>query len=77
MLSGGADDLGGTLMEETISRMAGSAYGSAMTVEQLHAIAGSVGRPARERTTTYGLRRSPHAVDDPVDEHVDVACNKP
>ena len=33
MLAGGANDLGGTLMEETISRMAGSEFGSAKTVE--------------------------------------------
>jgi FO synthase len=55
MLQGGADDLGGTLMEETISRMAGSEHGSARTVEQLRGIAAMAGRPARERTTTYGL----------------------
>jgi FO synthase len=55
MLNGGCNDLGGTLMEETISRMAGSEHGSARTVEQLHAIAAAAGRPARERTTTYGV----------------------
>jgi FO synthase len=54
MLRGGANDLGGTLMEETISRMAGSEHGSARTVEQLRAIASAAGRPAVERTTTYG-----------------------
>jgi FO synthase len=53
MLRGGVNDLGGTLMEETISRMAGSEHGSARTVEQLHALAAAAGRPARERTTTY------------------------
>ena len=56
MLSGGANDLGGTLMEETISRMAGSEYGSAKTVEELVAIAAGIGRPARQRTTTYAER---------------------
>ncbi|HEY7225737.1 MAG TPA: bifunctional FO biosynthesis protein CofGH [Micromonosporaceae bacterium] len=55
MLNGGCNDLGGTLMEETISRMAGSEHGSARTVAQLHAIAAAAGRPARERTTTYGV----------------------
>jgi FO synthase len=54
MLNGGANDLGGTLMEETISRMAGSEHGSARTVAQLRAIAAGAGRPPRERTTTYG-----------------------
>lgn len=53
MLNGGANDLGGTLMEETISRMAGSQYGSAKTVAELVAIAEGIGRPARQRTTTY------------------------
>ncbi|WP_085221079.1 bifunctional FO biosynthesis protein CofGH [Mycobacterium florentinum] len=53
MLNGGANDLGGTLMEETISRMAGSEYGSAKTVAELTAIAHGIGRPARQRTTDY------------------------
>jgi FO synthase len=55
MLNGGCNDLGGTLMEETISRMAGSEHGSARTVAQLREIAIAAGRPARERTTTYGV----------------------
>ncbi|MGY1633965.1 bifunctional FO biosynthesis protein CofGH [Geodermatophilus sp. SYSU D01186] len=54
LLTGGANDLGGTLMEETISRMAGSAYGSERTVPELEAIAAGIGRPIRQRTTTYG-----------------------
>ncbi|SCG42546.1 bifunctional FO biosynthesis protein CofGH [Micromonospora halophytica] len=56
MLRGGCNDLGGTLMEETISRMAGSGNGSARTEEQLRAIATAAGRPARKRTTAYGHR---------------------
>jgi FO synthase len=55
MLTAGANDLGGTLMEETISRMAGSQHGSARTVAELADIAAGVGRPVRERTTTYGV----------------------
>ncbi|WP_082598016.1 MULTISPECIES: bifunctional FO biosynthesis protein CofGH [unclassified Kitasatospora] len=54
MLRSGANDLGGTLMEETISRMAGSAYGSYKSVRDLEAIAEAAGRPHRQRTTTYG-----------------------
>jgi FO synthase len=54
MLNGGANDLGGTLMEETISRMAGSEHGSARTTDDLEAIATAAGRPARQRTTVYG-----------------------
>ena len=56
MLNGGANDLGGTLMEETISRMAGSEHGSAKSVAELVAIAEGIGRPARQRTTTYVKR---------------------
>lgn len=56
MLNGGANDLGGTLMEETISRMAGSEHGSEKTVAELRAIAEGIGRPARERTTTHARR---------------------
>ena len=53
MLRSGANDLGGTLMEETISRMAGSEHGSAKTVEELVEIGAGIGRPVRERTTLY------------------------
>lgn len=53
MLSAGANDVGGTLMEETISRMAGSEHGSAKTVAELVEIGAGIGRPVVERTTTY------------------------
>jgi FO synthase len=53
LLRGGANDIGGTLMEETISRMAGSEHGSSRTVEELAALANLAGRPARQRSTTY------------------------
>ncbi len=56
MLRSGCNDLGGTLMEETISRMAGSQHGSAKTVAEITDIAAGIGRPVRERTTTYGVR---------------------
>ncbi len=54
MLQGGADDVGGTLMEETISRMAGADHGSEKTVAELEALAAGIGREAWQRTTTYG-----------------------
>jgi FO synthase len=54
MLQSGCDDLGGTLMEETISRMAGSEHGSAKTVAEITEIAAAIGRPVAQRTTTYG-----------------------
>ncbi|MFD0685342.1 bifunctional FO biosynthesis protein CofGH [Actinomadura fibrosa] len=54
VLRGGVNDLGGTLMEETISRMAGSENGSFKPISELEAIAARAGRPARQRTTLYG-----------------------
>jgi FO synthase len=54
MLRGGVNDLGGTLMEETISRMAGSSHGSRKTVAELAEIATGMGRTARQRSTGYG-----------------------
>ncbi len=58
MLLAGANDLGGTLMEETISRMAGSEHGSAKTVAELEEIGAGIDRPVRQRTTTYGEVRA-------------------
>ncbi len=54
VLRGGVNDLGGTLMEETISRMAGSANGSYKTISQLADLVAPTGRPLRQRTTLYG-----------------------
>jgi FO synthase len=54
MLRSGANDLGGTLMEETISRMAGSAHGSRRAAQELIEMAAGAGRPARQRSTLYG-----------------------
>jgi len=64
----GVNDLGGTLMEESISRLAGSYHGTRLEPEQLVAAAHEAGRPAAERTTLYGIRRefpliSPSAPD--------------
>lgn len=53
VLRGGVNDLGGTLMEETISRMAGSTNGSRKDAAELAAMANAAGRRARERTTLY------------------------
>ena len=54
VLAGGVDDLGGTLMEETISRMAGSQHGSRKSVDDLETMVRAAGRTPRQRTTTYG-----------------------
>jgi FO synthase len=62
----GVNDLGGTLMEESISRMAGSYHGTRVEPEQLVAAAHQAGRPAAERTTLYELRRSYELPREPV-----------
>ena len=53
----GVNDLGGTLMEESISRMAGSYHGVMLTPDDLVGAAHRAGRPAAERTTLYDIRR--------------------
>jgi FO synthase len=53
----GVNDLGGTLMEESISRMAGSQHGVKLDPEDLIGAAHAAGRPAAERTTLYDIRR--------------------
>jgi FO synthase len=53
----GVNDLGGTLMEENISRLAGSYHGVKLDPPDLIAAAHRAGRPAAERTTLYDIRR--------------------
>jgi FO synthase len=52
----GVNDLGGTLMEESISRLAGSRHGVRLDPPELIAAAHRAGRPAAERTTLYDVR---------------------
>jgi FO synthase len=52
----GVNDLGGTLMEESITRMAGGEHGVRLDPPQLIAAAHAAGRPAAERTTLYEIR---------------------
>lgn len=53
-LQAGVNDLGGTLMNETITRAAGASHGQETSPEQMEEIIRSVGRTPRQRTTTYG-----------------------
>jgi FO synthase len=53
----GVNDLGGTLMEENISRLAGSYHGVRLEPGDLVAAAHRAGRPAAERTTLYDIRQ--------------------
>ena len=53
-LRAGVNDLGGTLMNESISRSAGAGWGQELPPEQMEALIRSTGRIPRQRTTTYG-----------------------
>src|SRR3954451_1640160 len=53
----GVNDLGGTLMEESISRLAGSYHGVRLDPPELVAAAHAAGRPAAERSTLYAILR--------------------
>jgi FO synthase len=55
MMNAGCNDLGGTLMDENISRAAGASHGQAMTGERFAAFAETLGRPLAQRTTDYRL----------------------
>ena len=57
MLQAGANDIGGTLMEENISREAGSLYGSRMDVREMVELIKGIGRIPAQRTTTYEIIR--------------------
>jgi FO synthase len=56
-LDWGVNDLGGTLMEESISRLAGSYHGVKLDPDDLIGAAHRARRPAAERSTLYGIRR--------------------
>jgi FO synthase len=53
-LSAGVNDLGGTLMDESISRAAGASHGQEMTPQRMEAIIRAAGRTPRQRNTLYG-----------------------
>jgi FO synthase len=53
-LCAGANDLGGILMDESITRAAGGKNGQLFGIEQMRDLAGSINRPIRQRTTLYG-----------------------
>ena len=53
-LRAGVNDLGGTLMNESISRSAGASYGQEMPPERMEELIRSAGRMPRQRTTLYG-----------------------
>jgi len=62
LLDAGVNDLGGTLMNESISRAAGAGHGQEMTADRLVALIEDAGRVPRQRTTLYGpVTQTAHA----------------
>ena len=56
-LQAGANDFGGTLMEESISKAAGATFGEYVSPEEFRSHIRKIGRAPAERTTTYKIRR--------------------
>ena len=73
-LDAGANDLGGTLMNETITRAAGATFGQEMPPEEMDTLITSIGRVPVQRTTLYGLapqeRQAASYGADPLSEAV-------
>ena len=54
MLQAGVNDLGGTLMDENISRAAGASHGQMMQADGFRSLVEPLGRRLEQRTTLYG-----------------------
>jgi FO synthase len=67
-LAAGVNDLGGTLMNESISRSAGASFGQEMPPERMEELIRSAGRTPRQRTTLYG---------EPLEERVRTSFGAP
>ena len=61
-MSAGCNDLGGTLMNENISRAAGASHGQEMLPAELESMIEEVGRTPRRRTTLYGVPEREYSV---------------
>ncbi|MGW4832378.1 bifunctional FO biosynthesis protein CofGH [Amycolatopsis japonica] len=77
VLQGGVNDIGGTLMEETISRMAGAANGSYKTISDMRAMVEPLGRPLRQRTTEYGTPTAERIAAAQASDGVATAVRRP
>lgn len=67
LLDAGCNDLGGTLMDENISRAAGAAHGQLATPEDFERVIRAAGRVPVQRTTTYGTIADPRPAFAAVD----------
>jgi FO synthase len=69
ILQAGANDLGGTLMDENISRAAGASHGQELDEAEFRSIVEPIGRTLAQRTTLYGRTQTVGRRLRPVDEH--------
>ena len=69
ILQAGANDLGGTLMDENISRAAGASHGQELDESELRQIVEPLGRPLVQRTTLYGRTQTIGKRLRPPDDH--------
>ncbi|MDQ1454827.1 MAG: synthase [Actinomycetota bacterium] len=69
VLQAGANDLGGTLMDENISRAAGASHGQELDEAEFRSIVEPIGRTLAQRTTLYGRTRTAGRRLRPVEEH--------
>jgi FO synthase subunit 2 len=67
LLSAGVNDLGGTLINESISTAAGAQHGQLMRPSEFRQMIRDAGRVPAERSTTYGLRRVFSEADEELD----------
>ena len=67
-LNAGANDFGGTLMEESISKAAGATFGEYVSPEEFQSMTWSIGRAPAERTTTYAIRRTFPEAQSPAEQ---------
>jgi len=74
LLGAGANDVGGTLMNESISTAAGAGFGQLLPPAELRRLIRDTGRVPAERTTTYALRRVFDGDESEVPEPLDVAA---
>jgi FO synthase len=69
ILQAGANDLGGTLMDENISRAAGASHGQELDEAELRTIVESIGRSLEQRTTLYGRTTTVGRRLRPIEDH--------
>jgi len=74
LLGAGANDLGGTLINESISTAAGAGYGQLLPPRELRRLIRDAGRVPAERFTTYTIRRAFNAADDDPPDALDLAA---